>query len=173
MVDRVLFPGRFQPFHLGHMHAIKRLLEEFDEVVIVIGSAQEGFTCRNPFTSGERMEMIKYSLEEEDADLKRIWIVPIPDIHKPLAWTAYVLGIVPRVSAVASGNPHVIYLYRWLGVNVVEIELYKPRIYNGTVIRDLIAHGLPWEDRVPSFVAEYIKENDCVQRIKRLCGQVK
>ncbi|WFO75723.1 nicotinamide-nucleotide adenylyltransferase [Desulfurococcaceae archaeon MEX13E-LK6-19] len=171
MVNRVLFPGRFQPFHLGHVYAIKKLLEDFDEIVIGIGSAQEGFTCRNPFTAGERMEMIKYSLEEEGIDTRRVWIIPIPDIHKPLAWTTYVLGMVPKVDAVASGNPHVIFLYKWAGVKVIEIKLHKPRIYNGTVIRDLIAHGLPWEDRVPSFVVKYIKENGCDQRIALLCSR--
>lgn len=174
-IKRVLFPGRFQPFHLGHLHAIKQLLQEYNEIIIGVGSAQEGFTCRNPFTAGERMEMIKYSLEEEKIDTHRVWIIPIPDLNKPLAWTSYVLGLIPKIDAIASGNPHVIMLYEWLkaGIKVRKINLYKPEIYNATIIRNLIANGLPWEDRVPLFVAKYIKEIGGDKRIAVLCTKNK
>jgi len=40
MVRRGLFVGSFQPFHLGHLEAIRDVLEEVDELVIVIDSAQ-------------------------------------------------------------------------------------------------------------------------------------
>lgn len=171
MVTRVLFPGRFQPFHLGHLHAIRELYRSFDEIVIVIGSAQEAYTCSNPFTAGERLEMIRYALESEGFDIRRFWLIPVPDLHKPLAWTTFVLGMVPKVDCVASGNPQVLGLYEWLGVKVLEIQHYKPHMYNGTIIRDLIARGLPWEDRVPKAVAEFIKRINGVRRIISLCRQ--
>ncbi|HDM88409.1 MAG TPA: nicotinamide-nucleotide adenylyltransferase, partial [Candidatus Bathyarchaeota archaeon] len=41
---RGLFIGRFQPPHLGHLHAIKQALEECDELIIVIGSSQYSHT---------------------------------------------------------------------------------------------------------------------------------
>ena len=40
MVKRGLYVGRFQPFHLGHLGAVKSILEDVEELVIVIGSAQ-------------------------------------------------------------------------------------------------------------------------------------
>lgn len=48
MVGRGLFVGRFQPFHLGHLEAIKDTLGEVDELVIVIGSAQYSHDVDDP-----------------------------------------------------------------------------------------------------------------------------
>jgi nicotinamide-nucleotide adenylyltransferase len=58
MTVRGVFPGRFQPFHLGHLEIVKWALEKVDELIIVIGTAQESHTIVNPFTAGERMIMI-------------------------------------------------------------------------------------------------------------------
>ncbi|RLF01945.1 MAG: nicotinamide-nucleotide adenylyltransferase, partial [Thermoprotei archaeon] len=57
-MGRGLFVGRFQPFHLGHLKALRWILEREDEVIICIGSAQYSHSLRNPFTVGERVEMI-------------------------------------------------------------------------------------------------------------------
>ncbi|MEM4224978.1 MAG: nicotinamide-nucleotide adenylyltransferase [Desulfurococcaceae archaeon] len=133
---RVLFPGRFQPFHLGHQAALEQLLSEFDEVIVAIGSSQEGFTCKNPFTAGERFEMIARFVVREGIR-NRVWITTIPDINMPPAWSAYVLSMVPPVEAVASGNPQTLYLFEWLGFKVKKIRLVEPEKYHGTRIRDL------------------------------------
>ncbi len=168
-VKRVLYPGRFQPFHMGHLRVVEDLLKKFDEIVIVIGSAQEAFTCQNPFTAGERLEMIDLALREEGINRNKYWLVPVPDINKPLAWTTYVLGMIPRVDAVATGNPHVAGIYRWLGYNVIELTLYKPEIYNGTRIRHLMTYSDEWINRVPRSVAEYIIRINGVSRVKKVC----
>lgn len=169
MAKRILYPGRFQPFHLGHLYAIKKLLERYDEVVIVVGSAQEGYTCRNPFTAGERLEMIDKTLRSEGIMREKYWLIPAPDLNKPLAWTTYVLGMVPRVEAVATGNPHVSYLYKWMGLDVINLELYKPNKYNGTIIRKLMYLGGDWASRIHPTVAEYIESINGVERVRRLC----
>ncbi|MFL6479721.1 MAG: adenylyltransferase/cytidyltransferase family protein, partial [Nitrososphaera sp.] len=76
-----LFIGRFQPFHKGHLATVKFALERVDQLVIVIGSAQKSHELRNPFTAGERIRMIKESLDEDgEADTRRILIIPVPDI---------------------------------------------------------------------------------------------
>ncbi len=56
--DRAVFVGRFQPYHKGHHEAVKYILGKYSELVIVVGSAQENYTWENPFTAGERVEMI-------------------------------------------------------------------------------------------------------------------
>ncbi len=72
-MSRGIFVGRFQPFHLGHVATIKFALEKVEELVIVIGSAQLSHEFRNPFTAGERIQMIKDSLDAElGIDIKRI-----------------------------------------------------------------------------------------------------
>ena len=63
---RGLYIGRFQPYHLGHQAVLEKIAKEVEEIVIVIGSAQESHTPENPFTGGERMEMIYAALGESD-----------------------------------------------------------------------------------------------------------
>ncbi|MEM2975778.1 MAG: adenylyltransferase/cytidyltransferase family protein, partial [Candidatus Bathyarchaeia archaeon] len=49
-MKRGLFVGRFQPFHLGHLTAVKNILKSVDELVIIVGSAQYSHRLDNPFT---------------------------------------------------------------------------------------------------------------------------
>lgn len=166
---RVLFPGRFQPFHIGHHAALEQLLGEFDEVVIAIGSSQEGFTCKNPFTAGERFEMISRYVHQRNLR-NRVWITTIPDINMPPAWAAYVLSMVPRVDAVATGNPQTLYIFEWLGFKIKKIRLVDPEKYHGTRIRNLMLAGDDtWKELVPPEIVEYIDEIRGVERIRRLC----
>ena len=72
MVNRGLYVGRFQPFHLGHLGAIKAVLKEVDELVIVIGSAQYSHNANNPFTTGERLVMIRRALQEAKVDYSKL-----------------------------------------------------------------------------------------------------
>ena len=74
MVRRGLFVGRFQPIHKGHLKAMKDILKEVDELVVVVGSSQYSHTMENPFTTGERVVMIRRALAEEGVDSSRYWI---------------------------------------------------------------------------------------------------
>jgi nicotinamide-nucleotide adenylyltransferase len=82
MVRRGVFVGRFQPFHKGHMEVIKKIVNEVDELVIIVGSSQYSHMLDNPFTAGERITMIRRALEEEGIQLSKIWIIPVPDVHQ-------------------------------------------------------------------------------------------
>ena len=72
---RGLFIGRFSPFHLGHLQMIKTILSEVDELIIVIGSAQQSHTMTDPFTAGERGLMIRESLRTEGIPLENIYCI--------------------------------------------------------------------------------------------------
>ncbi|TMI56005.1 nicotinamide-nucleotide adenylyltransferase, partial [Candidatus Bathyarchaeota archaeon] len=39
-----LYVGRFQPFHLGHLEAVRHILSKVDELVVVVGSAHDSHT---------------------------------------------------------------------------------------------------------------------------------
>ncbi|MEM3715338.1 MAG: adenylyltransferase/cytidyltransferase family protein, partial [Nitrososphaeria archaeon] len=59
MTVNAVYIGRFQPFHNGHYAALKWILEkEKSPIILCIGSAQYSHTVENPFTAGERIEMI-------------------------------------------------------------------------------------------------------------------
>lgn len=57
--DALVFIGRFQPFHIGHEAVIRRALERAHQVVILIGSANEARSIKNPWTFEERQHMIE------------------------------------------------------------------------------------------------------------------
>ena len=55
---RGILIGRMQPVHNGHIQVINKILEEVDEIIIGIGSAQLSHELKNPFTAGERILMM-------------------------------------------------------------------------------------------------------------------
>jgi len=166
---RAVFPGRFQPFHKGHMSVVKWALERVDELIIVIGSAQESHTLQNPMTAGERALAIKRALVEEGIDLRRVYIVPVPDILMNSAWVAHVKTYAPPFRAVVARNPLVKVLFEEAGYEVLEPPAFERDKYVATNIRALMMMGKPeWEEMVPKGVAEVIKELKIIERMRKL-----
>ncbi|MGC9147862.1 MAG: nicotinamide-nucleotide adenylyltransferase [Sulfolobales archaeon] len=171
MIKRGVFPGRFQPFHLGHLETVKWSLERVDELIIVIGTAQESHTLVNPFTAGERMVMIKEALKEEKIDLGRIYIVPVPDVLMNAVWVSYVRIFTPDFHYGISRNPLVIRLFRDAGYEVLIPPAFNRETYSSTKIRMLmLANDPSWKERVPKAVARYIEEIKGVERIREVSG---
>ena len=168
MVKRGLFVGRFQPFHLGHLNVVKDILNEVDELIIVVGSAQYSHRIENPFTTGERIVMIRRALEEAGIDLRRIWIVPVPDIHIHMVWVSVVEGYTPRFDIVYSNEPLTRRLFIEAGYRVKEIQYHKREVYSATEIRKRMLNGENWEELVPKSVAEFIKEIEGDRRLRDL-----
>ncbi|MEM0249749.1 MAG: adenylyltransferase/cytidyltransferase family protein, partial [Desulfurococcaceae archaeon] len=79
-MERCLVIARFQPFHYGHLYAIEHCLSMFNEVVIIVGMASQSHTPENPFTAGERIEMIRRALKWRSHDLSRIVTVTLPTL---------------------------------------------------------------------------------------------
>ena len=92
---RALYIGRFQPYHLGHQAVIEKIAEEVEEIVIVIGSAQDSHSPENPFTGGERMEMIYASLRECSL-CHRCYVAPLQDVERNSVWVSHLRSMVPR-----------------------------------------------------------------------------
>jgi nicotinamide-nucleotide adenylyltransferase len=168
MVKRGLFVGRFQPFHLGHLAAIKDVLKEVDELVIVIGSAQYSHNIGNPFTAGERLTMIRKALEEAEIDYSRVWIVPVPDVHLHMMWVSAVKGYTPPFDVVYSNQPLTRRLFIEAGSKVKDIRFHERKLYSSTEIRERMLKGESWKKLVPKSVATFIKEIDGVNRLRDL-----
>jgi len=166
---RGLFVGRFQPFHYGHLASIKQALEECDELIIVIGSAQYSHTFENPFTTGERIEMIRAALLEEGIDLKKIVLVPVPDIGEHSIWVSKVKSLCPSFDVVYTNNSLVRRLFEEEGFQVKSTELYRRDLEMGTAIRERMLRREPWEELVPKSVADYIKKIRGVERLREIC----
>lgn len=168
MVKRGLFVGRFQPFHLGHLAAIKDVLKEVDELVIVIGSAQYSHNLNNPFTAGERLIMVRKALEEAGIDYSRVWVVPVPDAHLHMMWVSALEGYTPSFSVVYSNEPLTRRLFMEAKYRVKSIRFHERKLYSSTEIRERMLKEESWEKLVPKGVAAFIKEIDGVNRLRDL-----
>ena len=168
MVNRGLFVGRFQPFHLGHLAAIKDILKEVDELVIVIGGAQYSHNIGNPFTAGERLTMIRKALEEAEIDYSRVWIVPVPDVHLHMMWVSALEGYTPHFDVVYSNEPLTRRLFIEAGYKVKAIHFHERKLYSSTEIRERMLKDESWEKLVPKSVAAFIRETDGVNRLRDL-----
>ncbi|KUO84297.1 MAG: nicotinamide-nucleotide adenylyltransferase [Thermoproteus sp.] len=161
---RVAFIGRFQPLHLGHVKVLDWLLERYDEVLVVIGSADKGVTRDNPFTVGERMEMFLRTFD------RRLILCPVPDTDGGSSlWGAYLRHWCPRFEIAFSNNGHVRAALRYAGIDVREHPLFDREALSGRRIRELIATGdQRWRGLVPQTVSDLIEEVDGVRRIRTL-----
>jgi len=163
-----LFVGRFQPLHLGHLQAVKGVLKEVDELVIVIGSAQYSHNLDDPFTAGERLVMVRKALKEAGIDYARVWVVPVPDVHLHMMWVSAVEGYAPKFDVVYSNDPLTRRLFMEAGYEVKSIRFHKRKVYSSTEVRERLLNGESWEKLVPKSVAEFIKEIDGVNRLRDL-----
>jgi nicotinamide-nucleotide adenylyltransferase len=168
VVNRGLYIGRFQPFHNGHLDAIKYVLKQVDELVIVIGSAQYSHKSNNPFTAGERLVMIRHALLEAGIDYSKVWIVPVPDVHLHMLWVSAVEGYTPKLNVVYSNEPLTRRLFMEAGYLVENVPLFERKVYMSTVVREKMVKDDSWTALVPKSVADFVKEIDGVNRLRDL-----
>lgn len=165
---RGFFIGRFQPFHLGHLEAVKHILAREDEVIIGIGSAQYSHTLENPFTAGERIEIIQRSLKPSGIDLSRCYLIPVPDIGEHRLWISRVISFCPAFQTVYSNNSLVRILFEEAGYRVEPVPLFNRDRLMGTEIRRLIAHGGDWRSRLHPEAVKYLESIRCEERLSSL-----
>jgi len=169
---RGVYPGRFQPMHRGHLQVIKWALEKVEELVIVIGTAQESHTIANPFTAGERMVMIREALRESGIDMSRVYIVPVPDILMNAVWAHYLKLYVPEFRYGIARNPLVVRLFKEAGYEVLVPPPYDRDKYSSTRIRRMMILGDEgWRELVPPAVARVIDEIKGVERLREVTGR--
>ncbi|OYT29402.1 nicotinamide-nucleotide adenylyltransferase [Thermoplasmatales archaeon ex4572_165] len=161
-----LFIGRFQPFHLGHMHVIKQNFNLFKLLYIGIGSSQYSNTFENPFSFAERETMIKAALNDEG--INNYSIVAIPDIHNPPKWVDHIISIINDSIELITNNSETAELFKKKGFNVHKDGLYKKQRFSGQEIRERMRCNKPWNELVHPKVYEYLCSIDAEQRLKSI-----
>jgi len=167
-LSRALYVGRFQPFHLGHLEAIKYVLSNSPEVVIVIGSAQHSHTLENPFTAGERAVMIRLALNEAGIDPSKYYIIPVMDLDIHGIWVSHVVSLVPKFNVVYTNEPLTRRLFIENEFKVKSIPFFKRSLCSATEIRKRMLSEVSWEELIPKSVAESIKEINGLERLRDL-----
>lgn len=148
-----LFVCRLQPLHFGHLHAIKKILEKYEFVLIAIGSSDASRQRSNPFSFDERKEMLTIVLKKENL-LARCEIVGIPDIADDKKWTEEMEK--HEFDVVVTGN-------NWTkkclegDYEIISPDFLEPEKYNATRIRNIIRLRGEWKFLVPEGVYEFVK----------------
>lgn len=158
-----LFIGRFQPFHLGHLSAIKQALKQVEFLKIGIGSSQYKDEPRNPYSAETRRSMIQDSLKEVGIKEGQYEIYEIPDIHDNPKWPAHVKGIVGNFDLLFIGNQGIVkeLFEKYESLPIQEIE--KEIEISATQIRELIQENSQWHEWVPKPVLALIEQAETNQ----------
>ncbi len=167
---RALYLGRFNPPHKGHIYALEYILEQtdIDEIIILIGSGEKAYSIKNPFTGGERLEMVT-SIVREHFNINQFYITTIPDINRNTIWAANVADLVPSFEVVFTNNPLVQQLFTNLGKKEArEIPLNNREVFSGKIIREKMIKGEAWEQLVPEVILPLIEQYKGIERIKSL-----
>ena len=76
--DFMIFIGRFQPVHAAHVKTLDRALAMARHVVVLVGSANEARTIRNPFSFEERADLVHGAVTADDR--ARVHVTPVRDV---------------------------------------------------------------------------------------------
>jgi bifunctional NMN adenylyltransferase/nudix hydrolase len=95
-LDFLVFIGRFEPFHNGHLAVLIRALSLAKEVIIVLGSAQKPRSVKNPWNTAERQVMIQHACPP--AAVGRVHITTVCDmLYNDEQWVRSVQSQVTQV----------------------------------------------------------------------------
>lgn len=161
-----LFIGRFQPFHEGHLFAVRYILRNYNFITIVIGSSQEDYTPHNPLTQRERIEMIERVFRQKGITRKQYKIISAPDISTNSLWPKYIAKKAGRFDIVVTASPFTKLLFEDAGYIVDLHPQLKRNIYSGTLIRNRILRGKHWYMLVPASVFVYLQKTDLKNRLQ-------
>jgi len=161
-----LLIGRFQPFHLGHLDALKFALSKVEKLWIGIGSSDKPNQKQNPFSADERKQMILSSIDESISD--RIQIFYIPDLENHEKWIESIDTIVPKFDVIFSNDELTQFLYSKREIKVISVPFTNRDVLSGTNIRDKINSNQKWENLVPDGTKKILQELDANDRLKSL-----
>ncbi len=160
--------GRFQPFHLGHLAAVKYALNQVQYLYVVVGSAQRSHERDNPFTAGERITMIKSALDSNGVDPSKWMAIPIVDADSHSLWVSSVESMVPKFDIVFTNDALTFLLFNEEGIEVKAVPYLDRSRYSATNVRVRILERKDWDSLVPLQVAKLVKRFGGVERVRAL-----
>jgi len=189
-LDLVVYIGRFQPCHIGHVSVINEAFAYSDNILILIGSAQTAPSIKNPFTYQQRKQMIKDTIKSFNDPNKTVTIVGIPDqTYNDNVWTANVGHVVDslcksllkdkeqvRVGIIGHDKDHsTFYLNYFPQWEYIEAKAFPEsgETISATKIRQLIFtnHIAFTQSVLPKPVYEYINEYSKTQEYNQLVAE--
>ena len=136
---------RCQPFHIGHDRLIKQMMEECAFGTVLIGSAQESGTEKNPLPYFTRKKMIQ-NVWRKNSAYERLKIVPIKDVNNVL-WNEYVLETIkkeqpdlppPDIMYVGDESEYAMFSKDVANVGICSRTTQDFPFLSGNMVRDMI-----------------------------------
>ena len=160
-----LFIGRFQPFHLGHIDALKQARKYgITEFFIGIWSSNKEHTAENPFSHEERKTMITKILNSLGV---KFTIYPLPDMEKDDDRKEYVINNLPKFDAIISGNPLTTSIFKKNKYAISNIKITKD--IKSTAIKHMIhiwdIEGL--KELIPGQIITYLQSMKADKRLAK------
>ena len=85
MNQLIVYIGRFQPFHNGHLRTLEQAFSLGERVLVLVGSANASRSLKNPFSFEERKEMILGALN--NSEQSKVSVKPLDDfLYDDAAW---------------------------------------------------------------------------------------
>ena len=161
---RGIFITRAQPFHEGHTAYLQQMQDEMEEVIIVIGVANQSHVLRDFATAGERLEMIKPFLQQTWPGRHHLVALPYSDFSLENFYELEYL--LPAFHTVYTINTSTITYAHTAGYPVKNLAIQLP--VSGTHIRDCMIHDRPYAQYVPPVIYEYLQRANLAERLKQL-----
>lgn len=138
--------------HLGHIDMIGKARDVCDRVVILVGSAQEAGTEKNPFSYEVRKKMLKAVFPED-----RITVIPLPDagLGNNALWGEYILekvkeatGRLPDLAVSGKEERRESWFSGPNGTGIAELTIPKTIPLSATRMREWLIRGEEekWKD---------------------------
>ena len=181
LYDTAVYIGRFQPVHNAHVEIMQRALAQASHLIIVLGSAYQPRTYKNPFHAYDRELMIKASLSEAGVDSYRYTILYLKDNrYDNQAWAKSVQELLQPF--VGTGKIALIghkkdessfYLDMFPQWGFIDVPLIEPLA--ATDIRELLFKTVPnlnfIKSVVPKSVLEFLGEFIHTQEFRDICAE--
>ncbi|WP_223789115.1 bifunctional nicotinamide-nucleotide adenylyltransferase/Nudix hydroxylase [Marinicella meishanensis] len=103
--DFLVFIGRFQPFHSGHLKVVQKALTQADKLIVLIGSAHQPRSLRNPWQFDERDAMMRACLST--AENQQLITAPLMDVtYNDELWVKNVQSTIQGLVTAHFTTPH-------------------------------------------------------------------
>ena len=161
--DVIVYIGRFEPFHLAHLETVNIALSHAAKLIMVIGSAQDERSIKNPFSASERQAMVMASLLPDQR--KRVEFLPIIDLYNDVKWVAAVKAGIDALTQPSDRialighfkDDSSYYLRMFQDWQLIELKSLKQAI-SATPIRERFFEGVIESEKLPVAVTQFLKE---------------
>ena len=140
--------GRWMPIHNGHKEFLIKLANEYEKIIVIIGSCYENGTKRNCIPSIEREKMIHAIFKRENISKEKYEIVQVPDVDTFEEWIKDIKEVcrIHGVTHFCTGNKEDILNILERSGEKLEFKIINPEEksnfpYHSTDIRTLITEG--------------------------------